>query len=48
MLGEGFLIISKYIQQMQIMAIVLGLVEFGIHENIEAFPVDTHPLVPIK
>ena len=30
------------------MVIVLGSLNFGMQENIEAFPVGTHPLVPMK
>ena len=42
----GFL---SYQNQMQIMAIIsLGAHNFGIRENIEAFPVGTRPLVPMK
>ena len=33
---------------MQIMVIVLGSLNFGMQENIEAFPTGTHPLVPMK
>ena len=43
---KGFL---SYQSQMQIMAIVCAHREyFGIRENIEAFPVGTRPLAPMK
>ena len=43
MLGEGFLI-----PQNANYGHSLGSLNFGIQENIEAFPVGTQPLVPMK
>ena len=46
-LGVGFIIISLVPPNAN-NGHSLGSLNFGIQENIEAFPVGTHPLVPMK